>query len=177
VAARGLLSFSPTALLLRCRELLNHDHGHGVPPGVGISGSFIPATSYVYSHLDGPRGNSLAETSNLSCFIVSLHLKGVIKSEVFWHNENSGSICFISWMTAFRLRVARSRQDFLVVFDSVNSDYISFPGSTRQERPQLNKIKTGMLEVLVERFLCALKSFVRIYDSFHPYCCQNLESM
>ena len=34
-----------------------------------------------------------------------------------------------------------------------------------------------MLEVLVERFLCGLKSFIRIYDSFHPYCCQNLESM
>ena len=49
-------------------------------------------------------------------------------------------------MTAFS---KSGTQDFLVVFDSVNSDYISFPGSTWQERPQLNKIKTGMLEVLV----------------------------
>lgn len=143
---RSFLTYGTTSGLLRWRELLNHDPGHGVPPGLSIFGTFTPAISYVYSHSDGPRGNSLAETSNLSCFIVSIVailLKGVIKSEVFWQNENSVNICSIL-------------NEIVLIF--------SFPGSTWQERPQLNKIKTGMLEVLVERFLCALKSFFRIYE-------------
>ena len=72
-------TFSPslTALLLGIvtnyvlgwREFLNHDPGHGVPPGKSISGHFTHAISDIDSHSYGSRRNSLTVTSNLRCFV------------------------------------------------------------------------------------------------------------
>lgn len=62
-------------LLLGWRELLDHDTGHRVPPGVSIRLGFLPRTvPHIYSHSDGSCRNSLAVSSNISCFgYVAVH--------------------------------------------------------------------------------------------------------
>jgi len=56
-------------LVLRWRHLLNHDPGHGVPPGVSMSW-FLPHTvPDINSHTDDSFVDSLAEAFNLSGFV------------------------------------------------------------------------------------------------------------
>ena len=53
-------------LLLGCRNLLDHDPHHGVPPGIGIRPGFLPHTvPHIYPHSDGSCRNSLAITCNV----------------------------------------------------------------------------------------------------------------
>ena len=57
-------------LFLRWRDLLDHDPGHGVPPGISIRPGFLPYTvPHIYSHSDHSCGNSLAVSSNISCSV------------------------------------------------------------------------------------------------------------
>ena len=57
-------------LLLRWIDLLDHDPGHRVPPGISIGSGFLPhAIPDIYSHSDCSPGDSLAVSCNLSYFV------------------------------------------------------------------------------------------------------------
>lgn len=56
-------------LILRCRHLLNHDPGHLVPPSVSITGTRPYTVPNINCHANDSFVDSLAETSNLSCFV------------------------------------------------------------------------------------------------------------
>ena len=67
---RTFLLCVASKLLLGWRDLLDHDPGHRVPPGISIRSRFLPhAIPDIYSHSDCSPGDSLAVSCNLSYFV------------------------------------------------------------------------------------------------------------
>ena len=53
-------------LLLRWRNFLDHDSGHGVPSSISVCGFLSHAATDIDSHSDGSLADSFAVSSNLS---------------------------------------------------------------------------------------------------------------
>ena len=53
-------------LLLRWRNFLDHDSGHGVPSSISVCGFLSHAVTDIDSHSNGSLGDSFAVSSNLS---------------------------------------------------------------------------------------------------------------